>query len=70
MESKKICLSIDFGTSNSVMSIFYEQNIIIIKEDENNIIPSVIELNDNKKIVGINAYNRQKIFNELDYVDI
>jgi molecular chaperone DnaK (HSP70) len=66
MESDKICLSIDFGTSNSVMSIFYEQNIIIIKEDENNIIPSVIELNDNKKIVGINAYNRQKIFNELD----
>jgi molecular chaperone DnaK (HSP70) len=70
MDINKVCLSIDFGTSNSVMSIYYNNEVIIIKENDNKIIPSVIELSDNKKIIGLEAYNRKKIFDEIDIESI
>ena len=68
MDSKKICLGIDFGTTNSCISFWYKNNPIIIKDmDDMDIIPTVIEIMDNKKIIGQEAYKRKEMFEKIDY---
>ena len=59
-----LCLGIDFGTSNSCISLWYKnQNILVQDIDGNNIIPTIIEINDNRKIIGKSAYIRKDINN-------
>ena len=59
----KYCLGIDFGTTNSCLSIWDNNKAYIISDyDGSDIIPSVIEISDNKKIVGKQAYIRKDIF--------
>lgn len=65
---KNLCLGIDFGTTNSCLSIWYKNRSIIIPDiDGNEIIPTVIEINSDKKIIGKEAYLRKEIFkNTID----
>ena len=62
---KKLCLGIDFGTTNSCISVWYKNRSIIIPDiDGSDVIPTVIEIKDNKnKVVGKEAYIRKDIFN-------
>jgi molecular chaperone DnaK (HSP70) len=63
-----LCLGIDFGTTNSCLSIWYKNKSIIIPDiDGNDVIPTVIEINSDKKIIGKQAYLRKEIF-ESDIV--
>jgi molecular chaperone DnaK (HSP70) len=58
-----ICLGIDFGTTNSCLSIWYKNKSILIPDiDGNDVIPTVIEINLDKKIIGKQAYLRKEIF--------
>lgn len=61
-----LCLGIDFGTTNSCISVWYKNKAIIIPDiDGNDVIPTVIEIKDNKnKIVGKEAYIRKDIFDD------
>lgn len=65
-----LCIGIDFGTSNSCLSVWYKNESIIIKDNfsnfNNQTIPTIIEFKDNKKIVGNEAYSRKEIFDKLD----
>jgi heat shock protein 5 len=64
-----ICLGIDFGTTNSCLSIFYNNQTIIVEDiDGSKIIPTVIELNNSNKIIGKEAYIRQDISNENTFI--
>lgn len=63
-ELGNLCLGIDFGTTNSCLSIWYKNKSIIIPDiDGGDVIPTVIEINSDKKIVGKQAYLRKEIFN-------
>jgi molecular chaperone DnaK (HSP70) len=63
-EFNNLCLGIDFGTTNSCISIWYKNKSIIIPDiDGSEIIPTVIEINIDKKIIGREAYLRKEIFN-------
>lgn len=59
-----LCLGIDFGTTNSCISVWYKNKAIIIPDiDGSDVIPTVIEIKDNtNKIVGKEAYIRKDIF--------
>lgn len=58
-----LCLGIDFGTTNSCLSVWYNNKSIIITDiDGSEIIPTVIEINSDKKIIGKQAYLRKEIF--------
>lgn len=62
-----ICLGIDFGTTNSCLSIWYKNKSIIVPDiDGNDIIPTVIEINLDKKIIGKEAYVRKDIFEKTN----
>lgn len=62
-ELDNLCLGIDFGTTNSCLSVWYKNKSIIITDiDGSEIIPTVIEINSNKKIIGKQAYLRKEIF--------
>ena len=66
-----LCLGIDFGTTNSCLSIWYKNNPIIVTDfDGSNTIPSVIEINDKKKIIGKEAYIRKNIFDKTNINNI
>ena len=59
----ELCLGIDFGTTNSCLSVWYKNKPILIPDiDGNDIIPTVIEINSDKKIIGKQAYLRKEIF--------
>ena len=63
MSSQELCLGIDFGTTNSCLSIWHNNNAIIITDyDGSKTIPTIIEISNNKKIIGKEAYIRQNIF--------
>jgi molecular chaperone DnaK (HSP70) len=67
-----LCVGIDFGTTNSCISIWYKNKSIIITDiDGSETISTVIEINMDKKIIGKEAYLRKDIFdktnNELNY---
>lgn len=67
MENKSFCLGIDFGTTNSCLSVWYKNKPIIITDyDNTNIIPTVIELTKNKKVIGKEAYLRKNIFEKTN----
>lgn len=52
---KKICLGIDFGTTNSVVSVVIDNKIEFIKDENNKIlIPTLIHYDDDIKIFGNN----------------
>lgn len=58
-----LCLGIDFGTTNSCLSVWHNNNAIIITDyDGSKTIPTIIEISNNKKIIGKEAYIRQNIF--------
>ena len=62
-EFNNLCLGIDFGTTNSCLSVWYKNKSIIIPDiDGGDIIPTVIEINSDKKIIGKQAYLRKEIF--------
>ncbi len=68
INTENICLGIDFGTTNSCISIWYNNKSIIVPDsDGTNIIPTVIEISDqNKKIIGKEAYLRKDIFEKTN----
>jgi molecular chaperone DnaK (HSP70) len=59
-----LCLGIDFGTTNSCISVWHKNKAIIIPDiDGSDVIPTVIEIKNNRnKIVGKEAYIRKDIF--------
>lgn len=62
-----ICLGIDFGTTNSCISIWYKNKSIIIPDcDGSGVIPTIIEINSEKKIIGKEAYLRKNIFEKTN----
>ena len=62
---EKLCLGIDFGTTNSCLSVWYKNKQIIIPDfDGSDTIPTIIELDIDKKIIGREAYIRKSIFNK------
>jgi heat shock protein 1/8 len=64
---ENLCIGIDFGTTNSCLSIWDNNKSILITDiDESNIIPTVIEISNNKKIIGKEAYIRKDIFNKTN----
>jgi len=66
-----ICLGIDFGTTNSCLSIWYKNKSWIVPDiDGINIIPTVIEINSDKKIIGKEAYLRKDIFEKTNDINI
>jgi molecular chaperone DnaK (HSP70) len=67
MVNLNLCLGIDFGTTNSCLSVWHNnKNIIIPDIDGSNTIASVIEINDKKKIIGKEAYMRKNIFEKTN----
>lgn len=61
----KLVLGIDFGTTNSCLCVWYNSKAIIIPDiDGNDTISTVIEISNNKKIIGKEAYIRKEIFND------
>jgi molecular chaperone DnaK (HSP70) len=67
MINLNLCLGIDFGTTNSCISVWHNnKNIIIPDIDGSNTIASVIEINDKKKIIGKEAYMRKNIFEKTN----
>ena len=71
MDNLNLCLGIDFGTTNSCLSVWYNnKNIIIPDIDGSNTIASVIEINDKKKIIGKEAYMRKNIFEKTNINNI
>jgi molecular chaperone DnaK (HSP70) len=67
MDNLNLCLGIDFGTTNSCLSVWHNnKNIIIPDIDGSNTIASVIEINDKKKIIGKEAYIRKNIFEKTN----
>ena len=64
-DHNKLCLGIDFGTTNSCLSIWHDyKNIIITDIDGSDIIPTLIEINTEKKIIGKEAFLRKEIFKD------
>jgi molecular chaperone DnaK (HSP70) len=62
-----LCLGIDFGTTNSCISVWYKNKSILIPDfDGSDTIPTVIEINTDKKIIGKEAYIRKDIFDKTN----
>ncbi len=62
-----ICIGIDFGTTNSCLSVWYKNKSILITDfDGSETIPTVIEINNDKKIIGKQAYIRKDIFEKTN----
>jgi molecular chaperone DnaK (HSP70) len=64
---ENLCLGIDFGTTNSCLSVWYKNKALIIGDYDNSpVIPTVISINQNKKIIGKEAYLRKEIFEKTN----
>lgn len=64
---QNLALGIDFGTTNSCLSIWYKNKAMIISDyDNSTVIPTVIEILSNKKIIGKEAYLRKNIFEKIN----
>lgn len=62
-----LCIGIDFGTTNSCLSVWYKNRSILITDfDGSETIPTVIEINNDKKIIGKQAYIRKDIFEKTN----
>ncbi len=70
--NKDIILGIDLGTTNTVVSYFFENKAEIIPlENGNRLLPSVVALNKNNKFeVGTVAYNQRKINPQDTYYSV
>jgi molecular chaperone DnaK (HSP70) len=65
--NKNFCLGIDFGTTNSCLSVFYKNKALIVSDyDNSSVIPTVIEIMSNKKVIGKEAYLRKNIFEKTN----
>ena len=63
MDNLNLCLGIDFGTTNSCLSVWHNnKNIIIPDIDGSNTIASVIEINDKKKNYWKGSLFKKKYF--------
>ncbi|ARF10608.1 Hsp70 protein [Hokovirus HKV1] len=51
----KYSIGIDFGTCNSIISIFQNDNYISVQDQGNHIIPTCVYINDNVNLCGIAA---------------
>jgi molecular chaperone DnaK (HSP70) len=62
-----LCLGIDFGTTNSCLTVWYKNKALIISDfDDSQVIPTVIEITPNKKTIGKEAYLRKNIFEKTN----
>jgi molecular chaperone DnaK (HSP70) len=62
-----LCLGIDFGTTNSCLSVWYNNKPIIIPDyDGSETIPTIIEIDMDKKIIGKEAYLRKNVFDKTN----
>ena len=62
-----LCLGIDFGTTNSCLTVWYKNKAINISDiNDSLVIPTVIEITPNKKIIGKEAYLRKNIFEKTN----
>jgi molecular chaperone DnaK (HSP70) len=62
-----LCVGIDFGTTNSCLTVWYKNRALNITDlDNSQIIPTVIEITENKKIIGKEAYLRKNIFEKTN----
>ena len=67
IQNDNLCLGIDFGTTNSCLTIYHKNKTIIISDyDDSQVIPTVIELSSNKKVIGKEAYLRKDIFEKTN----
>ena len=67
LTNSNLCIGIDFGTTNSCLTLWYKNKPIIISDyDNSQIIPTVIEISSNKKIIGKEAYLRKNIFEKTN----
>ena len=68
MDFNNMAFGIDFGTSQSTISVWYKNEVIIIQDINGlNTIPTVIEfIDNNKKIIGCEACDHKKIFETLN----
>lgn len=64
-----LTLGIDFGTTNSCLSVWYKNRSVIIPDiNGDGVIPTIIEINQDKKIIGKEAYIRKDIFNKTNII--
>lgn len=56
----KLCFGIDFGTTNSCISIWINNKPEIIKDGDDNFIPTVLEMNEEKKNIGKRGLQEKK----------
>ena len=62
-----LCLGIDFGTTNSCLTVWYKNKALNISDlDDSQVIPTVIEITPNKKVIGKEAYLRKNIFEKTN----
>jgi molecular chaperone DnaK (HSP70) len=62
-----LCLGIDFGTTNSCLTVWYKNKALNISDlDNSQVIPTVIEITPNKKVIGKEAYLRKDIFEKTN----
>jgi len=62
-----LCLGIDFGTTNSCLSIWYNNKSIIIPDyDGSETISTIIELDNDKKIIGKEASIRKNMYDKTN----
>ena len=67
LKTDNFCIGIDFGTTNSCLTVWYKNKAIIISDyDDSQIIPTVIEISQNKKVIGKEAYMRKNIFEKTN----
>ena len=67
IKTPDFCLGIDFGTTNSCLTVWYKNKALIISDyDDSLVIPTVIEISSNKKIIGKEAYLRKDIFEKTN----
>jgi molecular chaperone DnaK (HSP70) len=62
-----LCLGIDFGTTNSCLTVWYNNKPLIIPDyDGNETIPTIIEIDLDKKTIGREAYLRKNVFEKTN----
>ena len=62
-----LCLGIDFGTTNSCLTVWYKNKALNISDlDDSQVIPTVISITANKKIIGKEEYLRKNIFEKTN----
>ena len=64
--NSELCLGIDFGTTNSVCSIKYKNELRLIKDEmQNQLIPTIILFDNDKKIFGNDAIKNKNYYDAI-----